>query len=246
MMENPGYIALSRMIAQQRALDVRATNLANTGTPGFKAQTVLFSDYLLQQKGVSPPPGGRTVQMVQDRATFRDFAQGEIAKTGNPLDLALQGDGFFVVDTPRGERYTRAGRFSLSAAGQIVDMTGNNVLGTDGQPLAVPPGASGITVAGDGTVSTDTGEIGKFRVVQFDDQQALQAEGNSLFTTTQPARVAEQPAITQGTIEGANIQAVVEVTRMMSEMREFEFASQFADGEAAREQSAIDKIGRKG
>lgn len=244
-MENPGYIALSRMIAQQRALDVRATNIANTGTPGFKAETVLFSDFLLQQKDATVPPGGKTVQMVQDRATYRDFAQGEVAKTGNPLDLALQGDGFFVVDTPRGERYTRAGRFSLSAGGEVVDMSGNKVLGTDGQPLLVPQGASGITIAGDGTFSTDSGDVGKFRVVQFDDQQLLQAEGNSLFSTTQPARPSEQPAIVQGTIEGANIQAVVEVTRMMSEMREFEFASQFADGEAKREQAAIDKIGHK-
>lgn len=245
-MENAGYIALSRMIAQQRALDVRATNIANTNTPGFKAQSVLFSDYLLRQRGAAVPAGGRTVQMVQDRATWRDFAQGEVAKTGNPLDLALQGDGFFVVGTPRGERYTRAGRFSLSAAGQVVDVGGNPVLGTDGQPLGVPPGGGAITVAADGSVSTDTGPIGKFRVVQFDNQQALQAEGNSLFTTTQPPHDAAQPAIVQGTVEGANIQAVVELTRMMGEMREFEFASQFADGEAQREQSAIDHIGHHG
>ena len=245
-MENAGYIALSRMIAQQRALDVRATNIANTNTPGFKAESVLFSDFLLRQRGTAVPPGGETVQMVQDRATWRDFAPGEISKTGNPLDLALQGDGFFVVSTPRGERYTRAGRFSLSVAGQVVDVGGNPVLGTDGAPLAVPPGGGAITVAADGGVSTDAGPIGKFRVVQFDNQQALQAEGGSLFATTQPARDAAQPAVVQGTVEGANTQAVVELTRMMGEMREFEFASQFADNEAQREQSAIDHIGHHG
>jgi len=244
-MENPGYIALSRMIAQQRALDVRATNIANTNTPGFKAESVLFSDYLLQQKGITTPVGGRTVQMVQDRATWRDFGQGELSKTGNPLDLALQGDGFFVIGTPRGDRYTRAGRFTLSAAGQIVDMSGNAVLGTDGQPVSVPQDDGPIAVAGDGTISTDSGPIGKFHVVQFDSQQALQAEGNSLFTTTQPVRDAAQPNVSQGMVEGANIQAVVELTRMMGEMREFELASQFVDGEAARQQSAIDHIGHK-
>lgn len=245
-MDNAGYIALSRMIAQQRALDVRATNIANMATPGFKAESVVFSDFLVRQKGVTTPPGGKTVQMVQDRATWRDFTQGQVTRTGNPLDLALQGDGFFAVETSRGERFTRAGRFSLSSSGQVVDMSGNAVLGTDSRPINVPPGDGGITIAGDGTVSTESGEIGKLRVVQFDDQQSLQAEGNSLFTTTQPPRVAEQPAIVQGTIEGTNIQAVVELTRMMGEMREFEFASQFADGEAQREQSAIDKIGHKG
>lgn len=244
-MENPGYIALSRMIAQQRALDVRATNIANTNTPGFKAESVLFSDYLLQQNGTTTP-GGRTVQMVQDRATWRDFGQGQVTKTGNPLDLALQGDGFFVVETPRGERYTRAGRFSLSSAGQIVDMSGNPVLGSDSRPIIVPPDDTALTVAGDGTVSSSSGQLGKLRVVQFDAQQALQAEGNSVFAAAQAGRDAEQPQIVQGAVEGANIQAVVELTRMMSEMREFEFASQFADGEAQREQSAIDRIGRKG
>jgi flagellar basal-body rod protein FlgF len=245
-MENSGYIALSRMIAQQRALDVRATNIANSSTPGFKTESVLFSDYLVQQKGVSTAPGGRTIQMVQDRATWRDFDQGSALKTGNPLDLFLQGNGFFTINTPRGERYTRAARFSLSSSGEIVDVSGNAVLGTDSRPITVPPGASTITVASDGTISTEMGQVGKFRVVQFDNQQSLQAEGDSLFATTQLARDAEQPQIVQGTIEGSNVQAVVEVTRMMAEMREFDFASQFVDGEAQREQSAIDRIGHKG
>lgn len=244
-MENPAYIALSRMIAQQRALDVRATNIANTNTPGFKAENVLFSDYLLQQSGTTVP-GGRTVQMVQDRATWRDFGQGQVSKTGNPLDLALQGDGFFVVETPRGERYTRAGRFSLSSTGQIVDMSGNPVLGSDSRPITLPPDDTAVTVASDGTIGGSSGPLGKFRVVQFDAQQTLQAEGNSVFASTQAGHDADQPQIVQGAVEGANIQAVVEVTRMMSEMREFEFASQFADGEAQRMQSAIDRIGHKG
>lgn len=244
-MENPGYIALSRMVAQQRVLDVRATNIANTNTPGFKAENVQFSDYLLPQTGATTPPGGRVVQMVQDRATWRDFAQGQLSKTGNPLDLSLHGDGFFAVETARGERYTRAGRFSLSSEGQIVDMSGNPVLGTDGTPLTVPPGSGPITVGNDGSVSTESGVIGKLKVVTFDDQQALKAEGSSLFTTTQPARVDDSPDIAQGMLESANIQPVAELTQMMSDMREFEFASQFADAEAQRQQAAIDKIGHK-
>ncbi len=244
-MENPGYIALSRMIAQQHALDVRATNIANMNTPGFKAESVQFSDFLVRQTGTAQPPGGRTVQMVQDRATYRDFSQGQLTKTGNQLDLSLQGDGFFVVQTSHGERYTRAGRFSLSAAGQIVDMSGNTVTGTDSQPITIPPGASGVSVGADGTVSADTGDIGKLKVVKFDNLQSLSAEGNSLFNTTQTARTDDQPQIAQGMVEGANIQPVAELTKMMSEMRDFEFASQLADGEGQREQTAIDRIGHK-
>ena len=142
-MENPGYIALSRMIAQEHALQVRANNIANTGTPGFKGESLVFSDYLVRQTGINTPPGGQNVQMVQDRTTYRDFSQGQFSKTGNPLDLALQGDGFFVVSTPHGERYTRAGRFSLSPSGQVVDMSGNPVLGPDSQADNGPAGQHG-------------------------------------------------------------------------------------------------------
>jgi flagellar basal-body rod protein FlgF len=244
-MENPGYIALSRMIVQQHALDVRATNIANTNTPGFKAESVQFSDFLVPQTGTAQPLGGRTVQMVQDRATYRDFSQGQLTKTGNPLDLSLQGDGFFVVQTTRGERYTRAGRFSLSPAGQIVDMSGNTVTGIDSQPITIPPGASGLSVGADGSISTDQGDIGKLKVVKFDELQSLSAEGNSLFNTTQTARADDAPQIAQGVVEGANLQPVAELTKMMSEMREFEFAAQFVDGEGQREQTAIDRIGHK-
>ena len=97
----------------------------------------------------------------------------------------------------------------------------------------------------DGTVSTDGGEVGKFKVVKFDDLQSLKAEGSSLFDTTQPAQADDTPEISQGMLESANIQPVAELTRMMSEMRDFEIASQFVDGEAQREQSAIDRIGHK-
>lgn len=245
-MENASYIALSRLIAQQRALDVRASNIANATTPGFKAESVVFSDYLVQQKGTATPMGGRAVQMVQDRATWRDYSEGQLLKTGNPLDLALQGTGFFAVDTDRGVRYTRSGRFSISAAGNIVDMNGNALQGTDGKPINVPPESASLTVDADGGISSDGAPIGKFRVVQFDDSQTMQAEGSSLFSSKQPARDVAQPEIMQGSVEGANVQAITEVTRMMAEMREFEFASQFVDGEAQREQSAIDRIGHKG
>lgn len=244
-MENPGYIALSRLIAQQRALDVRASNVANMNTPGYKAENVVFSDYMLKQRGVSSPPGGQTIQMVQDRATYRDFDEGQMLKTGNPLDLALQGSGFFSVSTAQGTRYTRAGRFSLSPAGQIVDVGGNPLLGTDGRPITVPPDSAVLTVDKDGTVNSDEVPIGKFAVVEFDKQQSLQAEGNSLFNTTQTALPATKTDIMQGSIEGSNVQAIAEVARMMAEMREFEFASQFVDGEAQREQTAIDRIGHK-
>jgi flagellar basal-body rod protein FlgF len=240
-MENAGNIALSRMIVQQNMLDTRASNIANINTPGFKAAGVLFSDFLVNETG-DTTPGGQTEAMVQDRATWRDYSQGPLSKTGNPLDFALNGSGFFVIDTPRGERYSRAGRFALSATGQIVDAEGNAVQGTDGRPLTVPSGDTRISVSTDGTISTESGQVGKIRVVTFDQPQALQAEGDCLFTATETPQDAASPTIVQGATEGSNVQAVVEVTRMMAEMRAFDFASQFVDAEQQRSQSAIDGI----
>lgn len=244
-MENSGYIALSRMTVQQRALEIRAANIANLNTPGYKGEKVMFSSFMVPQTGTSNVPGEKPVQMVQEQATWRDFSQGEISRTGNPLDLALRGDGFFVINTSQGERYTRSGRFSLSAAGQVVDVGGNPVLGTDGRPVTVPPDAGALIISGDGSLSSGINQIAKFRVVKFDDPQSLKSEGNSLFATTQPAQPVARPQIAQGAIENANIQAITELTKMMSEMREFDFASQFTDGSSEMQQTAIDRIGHK-
>ncbi len=245
-MENAGLVGLSRQIALQRELDVVANNIANLNTTGYKADNVTFGEYMMPVARANNFRGNdRVVSFTQDRTTWLDQSQGPVEQTGNPLDIAMSGNTYLTVQTPQGERYTRAGRFSLSAAGQIVDMSGNPVLGTDGRPLSVPPDAGNLTVGGDGTVSSDAGPVGKLRVVQFDDQQSMHAEGASLFETSQPSRPVASPAITQGAVEGANISAIAEVTAMMGEMREFEFASQFADGEAQREQSAIDRIGRQ-
>ena len=124
-------------------------------------------------------------------------------------------------------------------------MSGNPVLGPDSQPITVPPGSTGLSVGANGDISTSNGTVGKFQVVQFDDQQALQAEGGTLFSSSQPSQPATQPKIVQGMIEEANIQPVAELTAMMSEMRDFEFASQVSDAESEREQSAIDRIGHR-
>ncbi len=241
-MEVPSYIALSRLVAQSRALEVTATNMANANTPGYKAERTLFSDWLSKQPGTDAPRGGRTVSFVQDRATYRDQQAGPMQHPGNPLDLALGGDGYFSVDTPRGPRLTRAGRFTPMADGRVGDSEGNALLDTAGKPIRVGAADQNITITADGTVSSENGRIGKIGVVRPADPMRVTAEGARTFRADTDTVPVAQPQVVQGAVEDSNVQPVLEMTRMMADLREFQFTTQFVQGEADRLQSSIDKI----
>ena len=241
-MQLPTYVALSRLTAQQRALEVTAANLANAGTPGFKAGRVVFSDWLSQQRGTDAPPGGRTVAFTQDRATYRELQAGTVQQTGNPFDLAITGEGYFTVETPRGPRLTRAGHFTPMADGKIGDADGNALLDASGQPLRILPNDLRVTVAGDGTVRSENGPLGRVGVVQPDDPHRMTAEGDRLLRADGPTTQIVRPALVQGALENSNVQPIAEMSRMMADLRQFQFTSQFVQSEADRQQSSIDKL----
>ena len=241
-MDIASNVATSRLVAQQRAMDVMADNIANANTPGFKAQRMQFSDWLSPQKSTAPQGGG-TIVYTQDRATWREQQVGTLSHTGNPLDLALGRDGYFTVQTANGQRLTRDGRFGLQANGTLADSAGNAVLDSNGQRIQFAPTDTQITIAADGTVSTENGQLAKVGVVNPSDPMQLTAEGNTLFradtTTTAPVIA---PAIVQGSIEDSNVQPVLETTRMMDGERQFQFMMQFIQAESERQQSVIDKL----
>jgi flagellar basal-body rod protein FlgF len=244
-MDTPGYVILSRLGAQLRATQVLANNIANADTPGFRAERAIFAQHLERHRDLAAPPGRREVAYALDRATWRDMAPGAISVTGNPLDVAIQGEGFFAVETPRGERYTRAGRFTLDAERRLVDAEGHPVLDARGMPIAFAINDSRIEIQGDGTVRTENGAVGQLRVVRFADPQRLQAEGGRLFASDDPPEPVERPALVQGAVEGSNVSAVQEITRLMIELREFQFAAQFAEREGERLQTAVERILRR-
>lgn len=241
-MELPSYVALSYLSAQSRALDVTAANLANAGTSGFKTERVLFSDWLGRQPGTDGSHGRKPIAFVQDRATYRDTTEGTLVHTGNPLDLAITGSGFFTVDTANGPRLTRAGRFAPLPDGTLADAAGNALLDTAGGKLRVGAGDAQLTVSRTGTIESENGPIGRIGVVQPADTMRMQAEGATNLASQSPTAPVDQPVVTQGAIEDSNVQPVLEMTRMMSGLRAFQYASQFVDAEATRQQSAIDKI----
>jgi flagellar basal-body rod protein FlgF len=246
-MDSPGYIVLSRLVAQGRTMAVTANNIANADTPGFRAARPLFGA-VLERQMTEMPPGGRDLAFAQDRATWRDAAPGPLARTGNPLDLAIAApEGFFAVETPRGERFTRAGRFTLDGDGRIADPDGNAVLGRDGQPLRVGPGDTRLDILGDGTVRSENGALGQIRVVRFEDPQRLSAEGDRLLAAPaeMPAQPVERPGIVQGAMEGSNVRPVLELTRMTEDTRQFQMVAQMAEREGERLGSAVERILRR-
>jgi flagellar basal-body rod protein FlgF len=241
-MDNATSITLSRLVAQSRAMDVIAGNLANMSSPGYRAERVVFADWLSPQNGTSIVHGDRQLAFTQDRATYRDRAEGTLTHTGNPLDLALSGDGYFTVSTPSGTRLTRAGRFTLQSDGTVADEAGNALLDANSQKLHVAAADTQLTVSADGALASQNGPIGKIAVVQPNDPNRMQAEGGRLFNPGGPTTSVTTPKMVQGAVEDSNVQPMAELVRMMSTERDFQFATQFVEQEGQRQQSAIDKI----
>ena len=241
-MDNPTTIVLSRLVAQSRDQDVLANNVANADTPGFKAERTLFSDWLNRARGIDPLRGGAVEASVQDRATYRDAAQGPMQRTGNPFDLALSGAGYFTVQTAAGPRLTRSGRFGPLPDGTVADDAGEPLLDSAGAPMRMAPGDTDVSVTADGVITGQSGRIGRIGVVQPNDLNRMTSEGgHSMRADTDTAPVTS-PQVVQGMLEGSNVQPILETTRMMTSLREFQFASQFMQGESDRLQGAIDKL----
>ncbi|WP_439576096.1 flagellar basal-body rod protein FlgF [Phreatobacter sp.] len=224
-MENIGLVGLSRQVALQRELDVIANNLANLNTTGFKQDNLLFQEYMMPvaredsfQRGAD-----RRLSFVWDRATVPNMAQGAMQQTGNSLDMAIGGRGFFVVQTPEGERYTRNGSFEINAQGQLVTKQGHLVLG-EGGPIAFEQNDIGITVGRDGSVAASGGLRGRLRIVTADGAGAFEKAGDNLFRMAQgvAARPAEARDVRQGFIEKSNVEPVLALSRMIEVTRAYQ------------------------
>jgi flagellar basal-body rod protein FlgF len=235
-MDHASYVALSRQTALSRQMEVIANNIANASTPAFKGEGVLFTEFL-QDTG-----GAEKISFVQDRGTVRNTVEGPLTATANPLDFAIHGDGYFVVQTADGNRYTRAGNFTLDGQGRIVTHEGDPILSAAGNPMTVRPTDGEIIVSRDGTVSAGTRVLGRIDVVTFDNPQQLRAAAGGLFTYDGPATSNRQAEVLQGTIEGSNVQPVVEITRMIELMRNYKSAQTMLEAENERERRAIASI----
>ena|SRR5580765_5533659 len=217
------YSAASALDAATTNQELVAENLANANTHGYKRQGLVFEAV---QQGLIDNQGGALASLRRINATrsYTNFDQGSVQFTGNPLDLTLSGNSFFVLDGPQGQVYTRNGCFTLNGQGELQTQSGMPVRGTGGR-ITIPANTSKIDVGQDGTVFANNVEVGKLQIAEFEEPNVLQRAGTTLFQG--PGGQQPQPGtfrVEQGYREGSNVQIVNEMVSMMTGMRHYEAA----------------------
>ena len=244
-MENAPLIGLSRQIALRRQLDVVANNLANLNTFGFKAEKLLFQDYLMPVASADNfPQVDHQLHYTEDWATMHDLAPGGIDNTGGTFDVALEGPGFLTVQTANGLAYTRNGALHLDATGTLVTADGDPVL-SDAGPITFTAGETDIRIAPDGAILTSAGNKGRLGIVEFDNPQTLVHLGSSLYRATDadPGQAATGTRTHQGMIERSNVSGVTETAEMIRINRSYELVSQFVQRQDELRRTAIRRLG---
>jgi flagellar basal-body rod protein FlgF len=253
-MENALLIGLSRQMALSHELDVVANNIANVDTTGYKSDRAAFSEYLMTGAANERFSGrDRRMSFVQDRATWVDYGPGAISRTGDPLNVAIDGKGYFVVQTPRGQRYTRNGAFGLDATGNLVTSDGYQVQG-DGGPITFQPNdhdiiisESGIITVREGASTIDT-QRGKLQLANFARPQALQKDGSSTFSAPNGVNPDPAPANTrvmQGAIEKSNVNPVAEMARMIQITRSYSDIAAILQQQGDQRRNALQQLSQQ-
>jgi len=253
-MDNSLLIGLSRQVALGRELDVVANNIANINTIGFKADGSIFEEYLsptARNSSSSSNNSSSKVSFVRDRGTWHDMTQGPTERTGGQLDVAIDGKGFLVVQTPRGERYTRNGSLQLGPTGNLMTVDGFPVVGEAG-PIALQPNDQGISISNVGTISVRVGTSnidsvrGKLKIVSFDEVQSMRLTKDGSGTFAAPADVTPQAdtksRIVQGALEKSNVRGVVEITRMIEISRGYSQVAAILQQQSEMRTSVIGKL----
>ncbi|WP_372784913.1 flagellar basal-body rod protein FlgF [Phenylobacterium sp.] len=244
-MDNAQYVGLSRQMVLRRQMDIVANNIANADTNGFKVES-------LMTKEVPGPPavtagGPAPVKFVGADAVARDFGQGGLRRTDSPLDVAIDGQGFFKITTKAGDRYTRDGHFRTDDTGRVTTQGGDVVSDDGGGEITIDPAKTGqLTIAPDGTVSQGTERIGKVGVFKFDSLSALQKTGSNQYQnpSNQQATAVTDVKVRQGMLEGSNVNPILEITRMIEVSRAYEQTTQMMSAEADLSRSSISRLGR--
>lgn len=236
-MDAAAYTTLTRQSGLMRQMQVVANNIANLSTTGFRREGVVFEEY------VARLPDGPSLSMANGDGRVIDLSQAGVSATGGTYDFAIQGEGFFKVETPAGERLTRSGSFTPSPDGELMTADGYRLLDQGGAPVFVPPDARNVALAEDGSLSADGAPVARIGLWQPSDPMSLQHQAGTLFSAdaTEPV---EGAILLQGYLEDSNVQPVQEVANMIQVQRAYELGQSFLDQEDKRMRGVIDTLGR--
>ncbi len=236
-MDTAGYTTLTRQSGLMREMQVVANNIANLSTTGFRREGVTFSEYV-RSMGEEP-----SLSMANGNTRHVDLSQAGLTTTGGTFDFAIQGDGFFLIETPDGERLTRAGTFTPSAEGELVTPDGFRLLDAGGAPVFVPPDAAGVSLSQDGTLSAGGTPIALIGLWLPTDPLTLRHQTGTLFASdgVEPAVGA---TLMQGMVEDSNVEPVSEIARMIEVQRAYELGQGFLEREDERMRGVISTLGR--
>ena len=237
-MDASGHTTLTRQSGLLREMQAIANNIANSSTTGFRREGVIFSEYVRRLDGAP------SLSMAHASARHVDLSQAEISETGGSFDFAIEGDGFFLIETPNGNRLTRAGSFSPSAEGELVNPDGYRLLDQGGAPVFVPPDTGPVALAADGTLSAAGRPLAQLGLWGPQDPTDLIHEGGTLFRTTRGETPVETGRFLQGQLEGSNVNALSEISRMIDVQRAYELGQSFLDREDDRLKTVIQTLGK--
>ena len=237
-MDNTAYTTLTRQLGLIHEMQIVANNIANAATTGYRQEGLVFSEYVLAIDG------GPSVSMATANVRRTSEVQGALTMTRAPYDFAVEGDGFFLIQTPQGERLTRAGAFSPSATGDLVTNDGYPVLDLGGAPVFVPPDAGDLALAADGTLSAGGQPLAQLAVVEPVDPEGLIREDGVRFRAEGGFQPVEIPRVVQGFLETSNVDPVTQIARMIEVQRAYELGQSFLDREDQRIRGAITAMTR--
>lgn len=240
-MDTATYVSLSRQSGMLKELQITANNVANMATTGFRAEGMIFAEYVkaLQTDGGS-------VSMADARVRYTDFSQGQLSRTGGTFDFGIQGEGFFQIETAQGLRLSRAGSFVAGPQNELMTNDGDRVLDPGGAPIFIPPDARDIRVGEDGTISADGAAVAQLGVVTVPDENMMTREAKQLFVPVGEVIPVENPSVFQGFVEQSNVNPILEITRLIEVQRAYERGQKLMDKEDERIRTAIRTLGAQG
>lgn len=238
-MDTISYVALTRQTGLMNEMQVVANNLANMSTTGYRAEGVVFAEMVQRL-----PAEGGSVAMTATRGGYTEGVQGRLVRTGGTFDIGIQGDGFFQIETPSGNRLSRGGSFTPDQNNELVTMDGYPVLDAGGARVFIPPDARNVTIASDGTVDVNglaVAQIGLFNVA---DPDLLNRTDGVMFVPDEALLPVENPVMMQGFLEQSNVDPIAEITRMIEVQRAFELGQKLLDKDDERIRNVLRTLGQ--